>query len=63
VSADELAAHWDDAYRQGETTRGWYQVDPVMSLRMIDAAGAAADASVVDVGGGSARLVAGRPGP
>jgi len=57
VSGHELAAHWDDAYTQGETTRSWYQGDPTMSLRMIDAAGIAADASVVDIGGGSARLV------
>ena len=53
----ELGAHWDDAYRQGETTRSWFEVDPAQSLRMIDAAGAAVDASVVDVGGGTARLV------
>lgn len=38
-------------------TRSWFETDPAQSLRMIDAAGAAADASVVDVGGGTARLV------
>ena len=57
VAKPELGAHWDDAYRMGETTRSWFEVDPAQSLRMIDAAGAAADASVVDVGGGTARLV------
>jgi len=56
VSGHDLAAHWDDAYKQGERTRGWYEADPRMSLRMI-AAAAAADASVVDIGGGTARLV------
>ena len=57
VIGHELGAHWDDAYRMGETTRSWFEVDPGQSLRMIDAAGASADASVVDVGGGTARLV------
>ena len=57
VIGPELGAHWDDAYRMGETTRSWFEVDPAQSLRMIDAAGASADASVVDVGGGTARLV------
>lgn len=52
-----LATHWDDAYAQGETTRSWYEPEPVMSLRMIDAAQAGVDASVVDVGGGTSRLV------
>ena len=57
MTGHELGAHWDNAYRQGETTRSWFETDPAQSLRMIDAAGAAADASVVDVGGGTARLV------
>ena len=43
----------------GETTRSWFEVDPTQSLRMIDAAGVAADAAVVDVGGGPSRLVDG----
>lgn len=59
VTGHELGSHWDDAYRQGETTRSWFAVDPAQSLRMIDAVGATADASVVDVGGGTARLVDG----
>ncbi|MGV0991133.1 MAG: class I SAM-dependent methyltransferase [Candidatus Nanopelagicales bacterium] len=57
MSETGLAAHWDDAYAQGETTRSWFESDPAESLRMIDAAGATADASVVDVGGGTSRLV------
>ena len=57
VTGSELGAHWDDAYLQGEATRSWFAADAAQSLRMIDAAGAAADASVVDVGGGTARLV------
>ena len=57
VPEHELPAHWDDAYAHGEATRSWFQADPVMSLRMIDAAGVSADASVVDIGGGTSRLV------
>ena len=53
----ELTVHWDDAYAQGETTRSWFETEPAMSLRMIDAAGVEATASVVDVGGGTSRLV------
>lgn len=53
----ELAEHWDDAYAQGEATRSWFEAEPVMSLRMIDAAGVSDDASVVDIGGGTSRLV------
>ena len=53
----ELAAQWDHAHAQGEATRSWYETDPLMSLRMIDAAGVSAEKSVVDVGGGTARLV------
>lgn len=57
MSLSELAAHWDDAYAQGETSRSWFETEPVMSLRMVDAAGVSSEASAVDVGGGTSRLV------
>jgi hypothetical protein len=50
------AAHWDDAYGQGEGTRSWFQQQPAMSLRMMDTAGACADDSVIDVGAGASPL-------
>lgn len=53
----ELAEHWDGTYAQGETTRSWFETDPVMSLRMFGACGVPPGASVVDVGGGTSRLV------
>lgn len=53
----DLASHWDDAYAQGETTRSWFEPEPAMSLRMIDAAGVSPGAGVVDIGGGTSRLV------
>ncbi len=51
-----LAAHWDDAYAQGDATRSWFQVAPQMSLRMLDAVGGTAADSVIDVGGGASPL-------
>jgi len=50
------AAHWDDAYALGETTHSWFQQQPRMSLRMLDAAGATAADSVIEVGGGASPL-------
>ena len=51
-----LAARWNDAYAQGDATRSWFQVAPLMSLRMLDAAGVTAADSVIDVGGGASPL-------
>jgi SAM-dependent methyltransferase len=56
MAADSTASHWDDAYAAGETTSSWFQQHPGMSLRMFDAAGVPADASVIDVGGGASPL-------
>lgn len=49
--------HWDSAYQRGEQTLSWYEPTPVFSLQMIDAAGLQAPAGVIDIGGGSSRLV------
>lgn len=53
----EPADHWNQAYRQGETTRSWFEVTPAESLRLLDRAGVTADDSVIDVGGGASRFV------
>ena len=53
------SAHWDAAYSQGETTRSWYQDQAAESLRLLDDAGVPSTASVLDVGGGAARLADG----
>jgi len=29
VSEMELREHWDEAYAQGETTRSWFEDEPV----------------------------------
>ena len=52
----EAAAHWDDAYAQGDGTRSWSEEHPDMSLRMLDAAGVSAADALIDVGGGASPL-------
>jgi hypothetical protein len=37
-------------------TRSWFEPEPVMSLRMLDAVGIASGSAVIDVGGGASRL-------
>lgn len=53
---ETLSRHWDAAYAQGDTTRSWYQSEPMMSLRMLDAAGITPADSVIDIGGGASTL-------
>jgi hypothetical protein len=52
----DAAAHWDEAYAAGATSRGWFQEQPRMSLRLLDAAGVTASDGVIDVGGGASPL-------
>ncbi|MFZ5594604.1 MAG: class I SAM-dependent methyltransferase [Pseudomonadota bacterium] len=50
--------HWETVYEQkspGEVS--WYQRDPVLSLELIQNAGIARDAAIIDVGGGASVLV------
>ena len=56
MAANSTASHWDHSYAAGATTPSWFQQHPGMSLRMFDAAGVQADASVIDVGGGASPL-------
>jgi trans-aconitate methyltransferase len=52
----EVAAHWDAAYTRGDTTRSWFEEQPGMSLRMLNAAGVSAADALIDVGGGGSPL-------
>lgn len=52
----DLAALWDGAYALGDTGRSWFQPEPALSLRMLDAAGVSAGDSLIDVGGGASTL-------
>ena len=51
------AAHWDEAYLRGDTTRSWFQRQPLPSLRALAAAGATPQDSIIDIGGGASPLV------
>ena len=53
----DAAAHWDGAYAQGDGTRSWFEHNPDMSLRMLDAAGVSAADALIDVGGGASPLI------
>lgn len=57
-TATEPAEHWDQTYGHGDTTRSWFQSEPVWSLRLLDRAGIGPADSVIDVGGGSSPLAA-----
>ena len=50
-------AHWDTVYcTKGESEVSWFQANPAVSLDLIAATGVKPGASIVDVGGGAARL-------
>lgn len=55
----EIAAHWDDAYDQGDTSRSWYQPQADVSLRLLGSVGVSPADAIVDVGGGASTLVDG----
>ncbi|MFM8773636.1 MAG: class I SAM-dependent methyltransferase [Actinomycetota bacterium] len=49
--------HWDAAYAQGDTTRGWYQEHARTSLCLLHEAVVTRSASILDVGGGASVFV------
>jgi SAM-dependent methyltransferase len=50
--------HWDERYRTvGSSSVSWYEAEPTVSLRLLDALGVTAAHSVIDVGGGASVLV------
>lgn len=53
------AQHWDEAYRQGDTTRGWYQPNASMSMRLLDSSAVPSTTSIVDIGAGASTFVDG----
>lgn len=58
MSASDLQPHWENVYRtKGERDVSWFEESPAISLDLIHAAGIEAGASIVDIGGGSSRLV------
>ncbi len=54
----DRARYWDERYEQiGDEQVSWHQARPNVSLELIDALGVDPSAAVIDVGGGSSRLV------
>lgn len=52
--------HWEQVYREKSAQEvSWYQPQPALSLQLIAATGIAAEAAVIDVGGGASTLVDG----
>jgi 2-polyprenyl-3-methyl-5-hydroxy-6-metoxy-1,4-benzoquinol methylase len=50
--------HWDKIYDDREpTTLSWHQENPARSLILIEETRVAADAPIIDIGGGASRLV------
>lgn len=50
--------HWDDIYgHKGESQLSWHQDDPAISLDLMRLAGVTAGSSVIDIGGGTSRIV------
>jgi len=55
---EDWRGHWERIYREKQDTEvGWYQHSPEVSLGLIEACGATASAGIIDVGGGTSRLV------
>lgn len=53
----EARAHWDTVYEaRGAEAVSWFQPSPDRSLALIERAGVAKDAAILDVGGGASRL-------
>jgi len=51
-------AHWDHVYETKAVTElSWYQENPAISLDLIQATGVKQDGAIIDVGGGTSRLV------
>ncbi len=58
VSKPDLRSHWENLYKtKGEGDVSWFEENPAISLDLIHATGVKADASIIDIGGGAARLV------
>jgi SAM-dependent methyltransferase len=57
MSTLEKQTHWQNVYQtKGERDVSWFQEIPTISLDLIRASGVAADASIIDIGGGASHL-------
>jgi SAM-dependent methyltransferase len=58
MTAADRQAHWEGVYTtKAETEVSWYEDTPELSLALLHEAGLTPDMSVIDIGGGTSRLV------
>jgi trans-aconitate methyltransferase len=56
----DAKAHWEEVYTtRDETNVSWFQENPAPSLELIEMARPGKDAAIIDIGGGTSRLVDG----
>jgi trans-aconitate methyltransferase len=58
MQSESRQAHWENVYtKKGENEVSWFQENPAQSLELIAELGAGPDTAIVDIGGGTSRLV------
>ena len=58
MNSVERYAHWQTVYQtKGEHDMSWFEESPAISLELIRATGVSNTASIIDIGGGTSRLV------
>ena len=58
MNSVERHAHWQTVYQtKGEHDMSWFEESPAISLELIRATGVSTTASIIDIGGGTSRLV------
>lgn len=58
MRSDSRQAHWEGVYtKKGEKEVGWFEETPAPSLEFIAQVGATPASAIIDIGGGTSRLV------
>ena len=58
MNSAERHAHWQTVYQtKGEHDVSWFEESPAISLELIRATSVSTTASIIDIGGGTSRLV------
>jgi ubiquinone/menaquinone biosynthesis C-methylase UbiE len=58
MQSESRQAHWENVYtKKGENEVSWFQENPAQSLELIAEVGASPDTAIIDIGGGTSRLV------
>ena len=58
MQSESRQAHWQNVYtKKGENEVSWFQENPAPSLELIAQVGATSTSAIIDIGGGTSRLV------